>query len=616
MKSAFKSIEAINKLPHWGLGGFSMLLLAAFLGFWLQKEYQEQKTILQKETDNLFKATIQALEDSVIQSKIAWAQKNQSPMSVSLKATTSQIPKSSIKAQAKPALIGQIALRPEDISSIVVRPRAGMKVQITDSVNIGYLSADSFMRVTPHTVDLVGGKPPKEIKMVAIYNNNAPMTDSLRQSITMTLRPHQNLSDSMTKLVLGRVVKVLQKATIQADSQPKRDPKKWVFSVKSTQSFTRDCVLTGIHPPSGFSISQVGPETKENQVVFRFFEDSLRVKDIRRAYQKQITRAKIDLAFEVRRAKTNPTLKHTDLFHTTYVKSTMPIGANYAAVFPNYQGYLLKKIIPQSLFSLFLLGITGIAFATIYRNLQRQRRLTQLKNDFISNVTHELKTPIATVSVAIEALQNFGVANNPAQTQEYLEISKNELNRLTLLVDKVLKMATFEEQGLALNKEIINLHELVQQVLKSMKLQFEKYGAYLTPAPLPSERGNAAPLSLGRGVGGEVLADRIHLTNVVYNLLDNALKYSHQNPQIGVQVSETEAEISLSVSDNGIGIPAEYQSKIFEKFFRVPTGDTHNVKGHGLGLSYVASVIEQHGGRLKLQSEEGQGSTFTVVLPK
>ncbi|MCU0339942.1 MAG: ATP-binding protein, partial [Spirosomaceae bacterium] len=184
------------------------------------------------------------------------------------------------------------------------------------------------------------------------------------------------------------------------------------------------------------------------------------------------------------------------------------------------------------------------------------------------------------------------------------------------------KMATFEEQGLALNKEIINLHELVQQVLKSMKLQFEKYGAYLTPAPLPGERGNAAPLSPGRGVGGEVrprgevLADRIHLTNVVYNLLDNALKYSHQNPQIGVQLTETEAEISLSVSDNGIGIPAEYQSKIFEKFFRVPTGDTHNVKGHGLGLSYVASVIEQHGGRLKLQSEEGQGSTFTVVLPK
>lgn len=295
----------------------------------------------------------------------------------------------------------------------------------------------------------------------------------------------------------------------------------------------------------------------------------------------------------------------------------MPIGSSYEAVFPSYQAYLFKKIIPQGFFSFFLLAITGLAFGAIFQNLQRQRRLTQLKNDFISNVTHELKTPIATVSVAIEALQNFGVAQNPAQTKEYLDISKSELNRLSLLVDKILKMATFEQQGLDLNLEPVNVSELVQQVVGSMKIQLEKYRAELhfTPHPLVEESEKSP---LGRGVHrtGWVNADKTHLTNVIYNLLDNALKYSESIPKIYIEVQENEAEISLTVSDKGIGIPKEYQAKIFDKFFRVPTGNTHNVKGYGLGLSYVNSVIQQHGGQVKVTSALGEGSTFKVTLLK
>ena len=205
------------------------------------------------------------------------------------------------------------------------------------------------------------------------------------------------------------------------------------------------------------------------------------------------------------------------------------------------------------------------------------------------------------MSVAIEAMQNFGVSQNPEQTQEYLEISKSELNRLTLLVDKVLKMATFEQQGLTLSPENVDWAEVIQLVLNSMKLQFEKYGAKVDFTKT--------------GEGFVLTADKIHLTNVIYNLLDNALKYTEIQPKISLLLQKTAHDLRLSVSDNGIGIPAEYQDKIFDKFFRVPTGDTHDVKGYGLGLNYVYTVVKQHGGRIEVESKVGSGSVFTIIMP-
>ncbi|GAB3167218.1 hypothetical protein GCM10027291_14000 [Telluribacter humicola] len=246
--------------------------------------------------------------------------------------------------------------------------------------------------------------------------------------------------------------------------------------------------------------------------------------------------------------------------------------------------------------------MTGLAFAVIHLNLQRQQRLIQIKNDFISNVTHELKTPIATVGVALEALQNFGVTQNPEQTREYLDISRKELDRLAMLVDKVLKMALFEQQDLALTPEQLDADELVRQVLSTMKPQLEKYGARCTYEP--------------QGNNHLLLADRVHLTNVLYNLLDNALKYSEGTPNITVKLGATDESIKLEVMDKGIGIPEEYRHKIFDKFFRVPSGNIHNVKGYGLGLSYVASVVKAHGGRIDVESEPGQGSRFTLLLPR
>lgn len=287
----------------------------------------------------------------------------------------------------------------------------------------------------------------------------------------------------------------------------------------------------------------------------------------------------------------------------------------------DFEPFLLRKIWSEAAFALFVFGVTSGSFGLVYRNFLQQKQLTALKNAFISNITHELKTPIATVSVALEALQNFGVLNNPNLTKEYLDISRGELNRLSMLVDKVLKLAIFDEKEPELQVETVNLPHLVQRVADSLRLQFEKNGA-------------AFRLNYEKTTDFTIEADPTHLTSVVYNLLDNALKYGGKKIEVkmdwaeeneqntGLSRQNTEGSISpilgvnFQVSDDGKGIAEAFQDKIFDKFFRVPTDDVHDTKGHGLGLSYVAAVVRLHGGSISVESTQGIGTCFNVFLPK
>jgi two-component system phosphate regulon sensor histidine kinase PhoR len=267
----------------------------------------------------------------------------------------------------------------------------------------------------------------------------------------------------------------------------------------------------------------------------------------------------------------------------------------------NAFSYLLTQIAPQLMFAFFLLTVTIISFLMLYRNLVAQKKLAGIKNDFISNITHELKTPIATVSVAIEALKNFNALDDPQRTKEYLDISQNELQRLSLLVDKVLKLSMFENKAIELKPELMDLNAIVEEVASSMRLQLEKYKAQISIE-----------------VQGDTMlkGDKLHLTSVVFNLLDNALKYSKAYPSIRFEIMEKDTMVELTVIDNGIGIAPEYKQRIFEKFFRIPAGDTHNAKGYGLGLSYVAHVVQKHHGTIEVESQPGIGSRFIVKLPK
>jgi two-component system, OmpR family, phosphate regulon sensor histidine kinase PhoR len=356
---------------------------------------------------------------------------------------------------------------------------------------------------------------------------------------------------------------------------------------------------------------QQGPGTVPGHPVFDFLvgvdslQDSITVKEVVNSYQKALLLENIVIPFTVTKTQ-GPSRENFMIPPPDPNDNKVTLGftkpVTFQVDFENTSWYLLKKLSQPILVSALLVGVTIFSFLLMYRNIVRQRRLTQLKNDFISNITHELKTPIATVSVAIEALRNFNALDDPMRTREYLDISANELQRLSLLVDKVLKLSMFEKREIELKKEPFDLKELVTEVMSTMKLLFDKHHAKVN--------------FTATGFNFIIEADKLHLTSVVYNLLDNALKYSKEDPVINVELSLLANDIlELKVNDNGIGIPHEFLFKIFTKFFRVPTGDKHNIKGYGLGLSYVSEVIKRHMGFIVVESELGKGSTFIVKVP-
>lgn len=351
----------------------------------------------------------------------------------------------------------------------------------------------------------------------------------------------------------------------------------------------------------------VGPlklRSKSQNLMFRFLadvdslQDTIKVKEITTTYTKVLKDQKTAVPFTIRRLD-SAVISEGPGSNQITVGFAHPI--TYKMELGNTFPYLVKQIASPIIFSFFLVGVTVLSFLLLYRSLLRQRKLAELKNEFISNITHELKTPIATVGVAIEALKSFNAIQDPARTKEYLDISANELQRLSLLVDKVLKLSMFEKKEIELKYEMLNLKGVVDEVVTSMRLQLEKYHARVSVS-------NNGDLNMS--------GDRLHLLSVVFNLLDNALKYSKGDPTIQFDLSGKENTIEMTVTDNGIGIPQEYKDKVFEKFFRVPTGDTHNAKGYGLGLSYIAHVVQKHEGTIYVESQPGIGSKFVITLPK
>lgn len=380
------------------------------------------------------------------------------------------------------------------------------------------------------------------------------------------------------------------------DSLIKTQKGEMVISLNETTLSSR-----GEKPP--FNKLIPGPMHRGNHII-RFLsgvdslQDSLRLSEVDSAFTNRLQKDKLPVSFSISRIDSSDSyfVPNPNQVVVGFIKPavyTLSLGKNMP--------YLLKQIAVPILFSVLLLGITILSFVLLFRNLQRQQRLAEQKNEFISNITHELKTPIATVGVAIEALKNFNAIDNPERTREYLNISQNELQRLSLLVDKVLKLSMFENKELQLKMEAVNMEQLVSEVAESLRLQFDKKAAVITI----NSKGDT-----------NLQGDRLHLLSVVFNLLDNALKYGKEKLLVSVRLTGDAENVTLAVADNGIGIPSEYREKVFEKFFRVPHGDTHNAKGYGLGLSYVAQVVKKHNGAIEIKSEPGNGTAFTITLPK
>jgi len=272
----------------------------------------------------------------------------------------------------------------------------------------------------------------------------------------------------------------------------------------------------------------------------------------------------------------------------------------FGVYFPTKKSHLLSQMGIWA-FSSAILFIVVIFFAYTISVILKQKRLSEIKTDFINNLTHELKTPIATMSITGEMLMRPEISGSPERLSRYARIIVEESARLKNQVERVLQMSAFETQGIKLNKITLDLHELIEQLVESMGLI------------IAERKGNIlCKLNAAEHI---IEADKVHLTNIIYNLLDNAVKYSSAPPEITISTANVKNGIVMSVEDKGIGMSKEAQKYIFTKFYRVPTGNVHNVKGFGLGLNYVKLMTEAHGGKVKLHSEPGVGSRFDVYLP-
>jgi len=269
--------------------------------------------------------------------------------------------------------------------------------------------------------------------------------------------------------------------------------------------------------------------------------------------------------------------------------------------FPNTQGFILRNMWTVFASCVLLILMIGGIFYTSVNTMLKQKKLANIKNDFINNMTHEFKTPISTISLAVEVMKDNEVKKDSGKMNRYLNIIQDENRRLGTQVEKVLQMALLDKGNVKLKFERVNIHETIEQVLNNLSVQIEQKNGVVN-LELEAEHP-------------EIEADEVHLTNIIYNLLDNANKYSPESPEITIRTENVDNSLKISISDKGIGMNKEQISRIFERFYRVPTGNLHDVKGFGLGLSYVKKMVESHQGQVIVESKIGEGSTFEVFLP-
>jgi two-component system, OmpR family, phosphate regulon sensor histidine kinase PhoR len=272
-------------------------------------------------------------------------------------------------------------------------------------------------------------------------------------------------------------------------------------------------------------------------------------------------------------------------------------------VIPNIKSLVYRSLQWRIATSIAFTIIILAAFSLTVRTMLRQKKLAKIKNDFINNMTHEFKTPIATISLAVDAMRNEKVLEDREKINYFNSIIKEENQRMNRQVETILKASQLEKQEVDLNLKPVHIHDVIKDVVDNFALQLE-------------DRKGKVEMSLD-AQNDTIEADEVHLSNLVNNLVDNALKYSKENtpPVVKVSTHSNGKKFSLKIEDNGIGMNRDTLKKIFERFYRAHTGNIHNVKGFGLGLSYVKTMVEAHDGDIKAESILGKGSTFTVDLP-
>jgi two-component system, OmpR family, phosphate regulon sensor histidine kinase PhoR len=433
--------------------------------------------------------------------------------------------------------------------------------------------------------------------------NKDSVTDTLR------VRPGGNPPDS-----LRRALVTMEKGV---DSMTGDEVSS---NIRVIISSSKDSLGQHIVRPLTSALSDIRLKGKGQNFVIRIDDDTLSLKQLRGKLTAALAENDIDLPFRLIETKEKRPRRfpipgspredvekkdrkvRADLFSGSF--DFGPVAYNPLSVYTIHFDrelvyYLFGELTTEITFCIFLTIITCSAFFLIYKNFRRQQRLTEQKDEFINNVSHELKTPIATVSVALEALQNFGASRDPKLTQEYMEIAKAQIAHLSGITDKILKTSFLENSDRYRFTEV-DTKAVAEEVLATFRII-----------------GSDATFAFAsKGDSFNMRGSRELIAGILTNLLENALKYSPVSPAIELTLEAMPAVLQIIVKDNGIGIAPEYREKIFEKFFRIPTGNIHDVKGFGLGLSYVASAVKIHHGTIDVRSNDTSGTTFIISMPR
>lgn len=358
-----------------------------------------------------------------------------------------------------------------------------------------------------------------------------------------------------------------------------------------------------------FSYNQRDPGNfyySKKRLIDEMIKTSLREKDIRTTFE-----------FGIYSPATNSMILQKtgkypeELVNESFVFDLNPLGYFYSYTsrlpnelliyFPNEKGFIISQLWILLVVSVILFLVIIISFSFSIFIIFRQKRLSIMKNDFINNMTHEFKTPISTIALACEALKDKDIQKTESLYDNYVGVISEENGRLGLMSEQILQTAVIDKGQLKIKRTANNMHDIITSAVGSKMMAVE------------SKNGRIEPQL--KATNDVVMGDNVHLTNVVINLLDNAIKYCIKEPDIVVNTVNSGNSILIRIKDNGIGISKSNRKKIFEKLYRVPTGNIHNFKGFGLGLSYVKAIVDEHNGDVSVDSEPGKGSTFTIKLP-
>ncbi len=380
-----------------------------------------------------------------------------------------------------------------------------------------------------------------------------------------------------------------------------------------------DFLLLNKNKDLNFSSEKLKLDILRPSVVQRFTKDEINAV-IRRSFDKRLLEG-IQFEFAVSDNSITGEQVQSEQFFKYFIDSTHntnvaipltpPPGSTYenlakeeflVVIVPNQSSIVFKEILWFIIVSVLFTMIIITAFFITIKALLRQKKLSEIKSDFINNMTHEFKTPLATISLAVDALKNDKVVTDKSKHDYFTDIIKEENKRMNKQVETILQAALFDKKEIQLSNKLISAHDLIQTAVNNIKLPLE-------------EKSGTIDLEL-KATADTIFGDELHFANIINNLLENAVKYSKESGLfIRIITENNRNQLVIKISDNGIGMSRETLKKIFEKFYRAHTGNIHNVKGFGLGLNYVKSMVEAHKGSIKAESSLGIGSTFIIHLP-